>query len=676
MVQNLEDTELHTCEKENMISFLMLSKSFGKELGSKWLVLMAILSVLVFSAGCENQMSTQRGVISGLVLDDSGNRITGAMVTSHRSLFRAETDKNGRYEFTSLDEGSHRLSVDRDGFYIASKTVELGYGQVLEDIDILVENLPDLIQWQIVVKETNRVVVDVECAESMSIWAAWREVGSSRLQTHPTEFMRQHQVELTGLFPGAEYQLQIEGQTNDGRKFVSEANTFKTVHRGDVAGAPSMPEDFKVRQSSQGPMLSWLYKGLDPLEGFRIYKSVDAGSMNLLYDEKYIFAAQNSITDEMVDPGKLYAYAIQAVDLEGNVSSLTTEIRIIPSGRTKENLVWRKSWNPINVNGDLIVPAGKTLTLEPGVNIVFSATDEGKTGYNPEFCEFIVEGALLAEGTAAEAIRMINSSSSPTRADWDGIRIIADKNQTPSILKYVEVAGAENGLAIYNSSTEVSQFTARYCQTGVSLHGSVGINLDFVACVDCDTGLLVENTFNCQVGNLQATGADIGVQLQGNTNFKLEKFAIRAARKVAVKTGDRAGLIMRNGVMHSYATGLDAGGAISDYQYLTVDSLNGIIVNGADVPVIKNNIIINRQNPGTGNGIEDKTLGRSYAYNNIFGFYQATFNCNQDGGPILNLDPLFIGGIDADFDYHLKAESPVVSASDRGGQPGAYGSEK
>jgi hypothetical protein len=155
--------------------------------------------------------------------------------------------------------------------------------------------------------------------------------------------------------------------------------------------------------------------------------------------------------------------------------------------------------------------------------------------------------------------------------------------------------------------------------------------------------------------------------------LQLTDFEIRDARTCALKTADRENLVVTNGLLHSFKTGLDAGGSAADYQFLTIDAVNGIVVNGAEEPVLKNNIIVNFIEPDTGIGIEDKTLGRSYPYNNIYNFSQATLNCDQSGGPILNVNPEFVGLQQGIFDYHLKDSSPLLNAGENGGQPGAYG---
>ena len=637
-------------------------------------ILLTFLVGILLLVGCENQMSTQRGLISGLVIDEVGNRITGAVITSHRSLFKAETDENGHYEFSSLDVGSHRLTVEKDGYYLASKTVELGYGQVLEGVNIEVEVLPDMITWNLAVREKDRVVISVQCSQKMSVWAAWREVGSARLQTPPsTEFSTIHQIELTGLYPGAEYMVEIEGISKDNRRFVSEKQIFRTVDPRDITGSPGQPQNFALIQSEEGPKLSWTYEESDPLRGFKVYRSLEDEDFQMIANENMIFAANRYYVDDMTEPGRLYTYALQSVDLEGNVSSLTKTLSIVPAGELKRDLVWQKSWNPLYISGDITIPEGVTLTLQPGLKILFSDEDQSRSGFNPEICEFLIQGTLIAEGTEEEPITFTSNSSLPTRKDWDGLRIIADFSQKKTRLKNILLSQAEDGIAVYNSLVALSEIETRFCDIGVSLHGSQNINLENYISEDCNTAILAENTSNCSFSDLAIDKVDVGIDLLTNSDLQLYDFEVRNALHCALKTADRKNLVVKNGLLQSFATGLDAGGAAADYQFLTIDAVDGIVVNGAEEPVIKNNIIVNYIEADTGYGIEDKTLGRSYPYNNIYNFSQATFNCDQSGGPILNVDPDFTGMQQEVFDYHLKDSSPILNAGENGGQPGAYG---
>lgn len=639
-------------------------------------VLPALLLVVFLAVGCENKVGTQRGALSGIITDDKGHLIAGAQVTSHRSLFKAVSDEKGYYSFTSLDVGTHRLSIERAGYYTASQTVELGYGLVQEGVNIVLEPLADMLSFVVARRSGTDAVIDVVCREPMSVWLGWREKHSARVQTAPTQVLTQHQIVLSGLFPGAEYLFEVEGQTADGRRFISTQGSFKTVPYGDLAGAPDAVSDFKISQGSSGPVLSWSYNGVDPIEGFRVYRAENGDSLSLLQDESMLFAAEESFSDVDTVPGRFYRYAMQAVDLDGNLSSYSATLSIIPAGKISEDLTWKKSWSPISLNGDLIIPAGRTLTIEAGVSVSFSSVDQGQTGYRPDVCELIVEGALQADGNESEPIRLISAAALAGKTDWDGVRLVPATGQNTSVLRHLVLSGAEKGLTIYDGNYQLENITARYCQTGMVLQGASASSIVSADFEDCDYAFAAESTWNCSLEKVRVRSGRVGISLAGNSGFTLSDFDVRNVREVAVRVIDRSAPRLRNGLLHSQQTGLLVGSCSGDHQYLTIDALTGILVDGADTQNIRNCIIVNRQRPGSGYGIEEKTAGRSYVYNNIFGFLQPTRDCDQLGAPIINADPRFVGGVDSEYDYHLKADSPLVAASDRNGQPGAYGSDR
>lgn len=643
----------------------------------KFVLALSLFLVLLAVSGCENKMHTQRGSVNGTVCDTLKNPVAGAVITSHRSLFKAETDKNGRFEFTSLDVGSHRLSVQRSGYYLASKTVEIAYGQVLEGVSIVVEPIDNMITHTVAVRESNRAVIDVACKEPMSILIGWREKTGARIQLPPTAALSSHQIVLPNLFAGSEYLYDIQGTTVDGRRYTVEPGSFKTVPVGDLHGAPGAVDYVKVDQGSNGPVLTWSYTGIDPAYGFKLFRGENYGPLRLIQSESEIFATQNVFVDETAVPGRIYQYGMQTVDLDGNVSSMSALVNIVAGGRITEDLVWKKSWSPISLNGDIIVPAGRTLTIEAGCVIRFAAEDNGRSGFRPNVCEFVVEGTIVAAGSSNAPIRMISASGVPSRTDWDGIRLVAAVGQQGSILKNIDISGAERAFTIYSSDVEIASITMRFCQTGFSLQTASGTVISGLNVEDCVTAITVENTYNCVITDLKAVNVTQGAILAGNSGLEFSKFDLRKVRETGLRVVDRQPAKIRNGLIQSVQTGVVTGAAASDLQYLTVDAGRGMFVEGTDLPTIRNCIIVNRKNHNTGAGIEDKTggAGRSYPYNNIYGYSQATVNCDQNGAAIINLDPLFVGGNEENFDYRLQAGSPVINASDRSGQLGAYGSD-
>ena len=93
------------------------------------------------------------------------------------------------------------------------------------------------------------------------------------------------------------------------------------------------------------------------------------------------------------------------------------------SGAIAANTTWMKANSPYRVTGAVTVNTGVTLTIEPGVDVLFDAD-----------VQFVVQGRLQAVGTETDSIRFIKG----TAADWRGIRISGGDT---SIIAYARICG-------------------------------------------------------------------------------------------------------------------------------------------------------------------------------------------------------------------------------------------
>ena len=77
-------------------------------------------------------------------------------------------------------------------------------------------------------------------------------------------------------------------------------------------------------------------------------------------------------------------------------------------GTLSTNTVWGPSQSPCTVTGELTVPAGLKLTIQPGTTVLFAAN-----------VRMVVQGRLVAEGTPDKPIR---SRGRPAHGYWLGIQ--------------------------------------------------------------------------------------------------------------------------------------------------------------------------------------------------------------------------------------------------------------
>ncbi|MDX9709426.1 MAG: PQQ-binding-like beta-propeller repeat protein [Trichloromonas sp.] len=93
---------------------------------------------------------------------------------------------------------------------------------------------------------------------------------------------------------------------------------------------------------------------------------------------------------------------------------------------------WRGS---IVIDGFVKVFKGATLRIHPGTDVAFVRRDEDRDGLGDGV--LIVEGTLLAEGTAAAPIRFRSAEAAPKPGDWLEIRVDFSRE---TVLRYCEIS--------------------------------------------------------------------------------------------------------------------------------------------------------------------------------------------------------------------------------------------
>jgi parallel beta-helix repeat protein len=349
----------------------------------------------------------------------------------------------------------------------------------------------------------------------------------------------------------------------------------------------------------------------------------------------------------------ILSLALAVPVLAAPLSAATT----IPGGNVSGT--WDASGSPYLIDGDITVPAGQTLTIEPGVEVLFQG-----------FYGLTVNGTLQAVGTESEPI--LFGGGHPT-AGWVSINII-DATDSSQLTYVIVENAARTGVYIENVSALISYSTIRDNEGG-------GIKL-----LNSNARLVGNHIIN----NTNS-GSGGGVYMLNSPNPELtdnvisNNSVVRPPSGFIPSTGAGGGIfarssdpVLRNNVIsnNSVSAVRQRGGGIHFYY--------------ADAILINNTITGNTAGDGAGiylyyseltlvntilwheSSDEEIYVSESgsstdainVAYSDIQGG-QAGIVTNGNGtlnwlGGNIDADPLFVDA--ANGDYQLQAGSPAIDA--------------
>ena len=141
----------------------------------------------------------------------------------------------------------------------------------------------------------------------------------------------------------------------------------------------------------------------------------------------------------------------------------------IASGNKTGTIFNDEVWSgTIHVTGDIYVPDGVTLTIEPGTVVQIRANydDTGQGGEHiideatnidpsasPEYTQthisFNIRGTLIAVGTPDNKITFTSDADSPYNTDWDGMTF---ESSSSGELKYCIIEWVHTGPALHGTN--------------------------------------------------------------------------------------------------------------------------------------------------------------------------------------------------------------------------------
>lgn len=197
-----------------------------------------------------------------------------------------------------------------------------------------------------------------------------------------------------------------------------------------------------------------------------------------------------------------------------------------------------ETWSGIvRLNGDIIVPANATLTIQPGTEILF-----------PPASVLAVEGRLLARGSAKNPIIMHAASPDKVGA-WQGISL--DKGpQQGSELLHVQIDGAAQGIILTGAKVHIADTTIRRGTKGIASGGGAFITIERVAVSDMSEG-----------------GIDVSVGSQG----KITDCQLRRLSGFGIQIGKKSVVAIRNNLISEAKFGIFVSGNFPPMEGNSID---------------------------------------------------------------------------------------------------------
>ena len=150
-------------------------------------------------------------------------------------------------------------------------------------------------------------------------------------------------------------------------------------------------------------------------------------------------------------------FLCRVTDVGANVEATPDAVTVTFDGTvptTEGTLPGNETWSgpgPIVLTGDVVVPAGTLLTIDPGTTILVQPlADNSRGGVDTSRIELIVEGTLIAQGVGPRSIVMTSDSSTPEKGHWYGIRYDGLSRSLPE-LRALALEWGVKGLSDSNS---------------------------------------------------------------------------------------------------------------------------------------------------------------------------------------------------------------------------------
>ncbi|MDP2173038.1 MAG: right-handed parallel beta-helix repeat-containing protein [Candidatus Cloacimonadaceae bacterium] len=283
--------------------------------------------------------------------------------------------------------------------------------------------------------------------------------------------------------------------------------------------------------------------------------------------------------------------------------------------------IWDPQNNPYQVIGDITVPSGGSLIIQPGVIVQLMG-----------IYRITAQGTIAAVGTPADSIRFISGMADPNTL-WNSIRLENTTQQSSFAYCYIEKA--EYGINSINSPALIQYSRFSLNRKGLQLYGIGSANPAQVTIHHCiiersiENGILVTQNSNSLILQNEIRFNGTGTQYRG---------AIQLANQSA--GGSCSPEITDNHIHHNFKQGItawDITGTNAIQPLIQANlieyNLTGIYLLNAsgyvDNNVIRHNFITGDMNSGAGVMVSGATTQPYFEDNDIYGNYTGFYVTNN-----------------------------------------------
>lgn len=171
-----------------------------------------------------------------------------------------------------------------------------------------------------------------------------------------------------------------------------------------------------------------------------------------------------------------------------------------------EDTAWR---GEVFVEGALTVSPQTTLTLEPGTIVRFRRTVPGE-GAGPLL---LVQGRLVARGSAEAPVRFTSAFPDPLAGDWQGILLVGSEKK--NLLEQCRIEGAAAGIDASFSTVALNKVSIASCGIGARFQDSL-VTVSGGEASGCGVGVEFTDS-ESDVRDLTVRGNRIGMTVRGGS---------------------------------------------------------------------------------------------------------------------------------------------------------------